>query len=77
MELSHWSGVEEEDWEGEGEGEDAVVVSTGMFAVGIPSSLLPRPKPAMTGPDIRSGKGGTGPVGGPTRRGRPSVIFEI
>ena len=42
-----------------------------MLAVGIPSSALPRPKPLTTGPERRIGKGGWGPVGGPTAvRGR-------
>jgi len=41
-----------------------------MFAVGIPRSLLPRPKPFTTGPERGMGKGGVGPVGGPAVRGR-------
>lgn len=38
--------------------------STGRFAVGIPSSLDPRPKPEMTTPSICSGNGGDGPEEG-------------
>lgn len=41
-----------------------------MFAVGIPSSALPRPKPLTMGPERRIGKGGVGPVEGPVVRGR-------
>ena len=39
----------------------------GMFAVGIPSSLLPLPKPLITGPSIRNGNGGSGPEVRPTK----------
>lgn len=42
----------------------------GMLAVGICNSLEPRPKPLMTGPDRRSGKGDEGPFSGPTISGR-------
>jgi len=42
----------------------------GMFAVGIWSSFEPRPKPLMTGPERRSGNGGSGPFSGPTMRDR-------
>ena len=41
-----------------------------MFAVGMPSSALPRPKPFTIGPERRIGKGGSGPVEGPATRGR-------
>lgn len=41
-----------------------------MFAVGIPSSALPRPNPLTMGPERRIGKGGVGPVEGPVVRGR-------
>lgn len=45
-----------------------------MLAVGMPSSALPRPKPLTMGPERRIGKGGSGPVGGPTAvRGRGFV----
>ena len=46
--------------------------STGRLAVGMPSSLEPRPKPEMTLPSMRNGKGASGPVEGPIRRGRLS-----
>ena len=35
----------------------------GMLAVGMPRSLLPRPKPLITGPRSLSGKGGEGAEG--------------
>lgn len=48
----------------------------GMLAVGMPSSLLPRPKPDITFPDSLMGYGGTGPLGGSTVRGRLCRPFD-
>lgn len=36
----------------------------------VRTSLLPRPNPLITGPEIRMGKGGSGPESGPTTSGR-------
>ncbi|KAG5289358.1 hypothetical protein I7I48_08670 [Histoplasma ohiense] len=49
-----------------------------MLAVGIPSSLLPLPKPLMTGPESLMGYGGAGPESGPATgsRGPPGRILS-
>ncbi len=48
-----------------------------LGGVGIPTSLLPRPKPFMMGPERRMGKGGMGPSGDPTAVGVRIVVFFI
>lgn len=49
------------------------LLSTGRLAVGIPSCLEPRPKPLITLPSIRRGKGASSPAEGPTMSGRAVV----
>lgn len=48
--------------------------STGRFAVGMPSSEEPRPKPEVTFPDMRRGNGGLGPESGPIVEGRTAAM---
>ena len=50
----------------------------GTFAVGIPSSLLPLPKPLITGPSMRNGNGGSGPEVGPIEEiGRGAPLLSL
>lgn len=37
------------------------------------TSLDPRPKPLIMGPERRIGKGGSGPEGGPAKAGRGTL----
>ena len=46
-----------------------------MFAVGIPSSAEPRPKPFTIGPETGMGYGGWG-MGGPTGERERAVVLD-